>query len=314
MLSASSANVSCPGTDGQEQSESGSCIVLYCSRTGNTERMAQTISTALGCDMIEVVPETPYEDDYNAMLDRAGAELAAIEQGDYPAVATSVENFDTYDIVLVGYPIWYGHMATPMQAFLHEHADLLAGKRIALFASSGSSGIGTSERDAASLVPDAVFTESLLLTASSLNSMESLVPVWLDEMQISDNQTNADMENNKIRLTVEGGRTFTATLVDNTSAQALVEQLAKGDITVDMEDYAGMEKVGTLGISLPRNDRQTTTGPGDLILYQGHNFVIYYDTNSWNFTRLGKIDNVSQTELKAALGEGDVRVTLSLEH
>ena len=90
MLSASSANVSCPGTDGQEQSESGSCIVLYCSRTGNTERMAQTISTALGCDMIEVVPETPYEDDYNAMLDRAGAELAAIEQGDYPAVATSV--------------------------------------------------------------------------------------------------------------------------------------------------------------------------------------------------------------------------------
>lgn len=261
MLSASSANVSCPGTDGQEQSESGSCIVLYCSRTGNTERMAQTISTALGCDMIEVVPETPYEDDYNAMLDRAGAELAAIEQGDYPAVATSVENFDTYDIVLVGYPIWYGHMATPMQAFLHEHADLLAGKRIALFASSGSCGIGTSERDAPSLVPDAVFTESLLLTSSSLNSMESLVPVWLDEVQISDNQTNADMENNKIRLTVEGGRTFTATLVDNTSAQALVEQLAKGDITVDMEDYAGMEKVGTLGISLPRNDRPTTTGP-----------------------------------------------------
>lgn len=144
--------------------------------------------------------------------------------------------------------------------------------------------------------------------------MESLVPVWLDEMQISDNQTNADMGNNKIRLTVEGGRTFTATLVDNTSAQALVEQLAKGDITVDMEDYADMEKVGTLGISLPRNDRPTTTGPGDLILYQGHNFVIYYDTNSWNFTRLGKIDNISQTELKAALGEGDVRVTLSLEH
>lgn len=314
FVSTASCTAVGPGTDGQEQSESGSCIVLYCSRTGNTERMAQTISTALGCDMIEVVPETPYEDDYNAMLDRAGAELAAIEQGDYPAVATSVENFDTYDIVFVGYPIWYGHMATPMQAFLHEHADLLAGKRIALFASSGSSGIGTSERDAASLVPDAVFTESLLLTSSSLNSMESLVPVWLDEVQISDNQTNADMENNKIRLTVEGGRTFTATLVDNTSAQALVEQLAKGDITVDMEDYAGMEKVGTLGISLPRNDRPTTTGPGDLILYQGHNFVIYYDTNSWNFTRLGKIDNVSQTELKAALGEGDVRVTLSLEH
>ena len=108
-------------------------------------------------------------------------------------------------------------------------------------------------------------------------------------------------------------RTFTATLVDNSSTQALKEQLAKGNITVEMEDYANMEKVGSLGIRLPRNDRQTTTGPGDIILYQGHNLVIYYDTNSWSFTRLGKIDNASQADLKAALGKGDVKVTLSLE-
>ena len=120
-------------------------------------------------------------------------------------------------------------------------------------------------------------------------------------------------EMNTIKLTIEGGQTFTATLVDNSSTQALKEQLAKGDITVEMEDYAHMEKVGSLGIRLPRNDRQTTTAPGDLILYQGHNLVIYYDTNSWSFTRLGKIDNASQAELKAALGKGDVRVTLSLK-
>lgn len=120
-------------------------------------------------------------------------------------------------------------------------------------------------------------------------------------------------EMNTIKLTIEGGQTFTATLVDNSSTQALKEQLAKGDITIEMEDYAHMEKVGSLGIRLPRNDRQTTTAPGDLILYQGHNLVIYYDTNSWNFTRLGKIDNASQAELKAALGKGDVRVTLSLK-
>lgn len=121
------------------------------------------------------------------------------------------------------------------------------------------------------------------------------------------------MKTDSIVLTIEGGRTFTATLVDNSSTQALKEQLAKGNITVEMEDYASMEKVGSLGISLPRNDRPTTTGPGDLILYQGHNLVIYYDTNSWNFTRLGKIDNASQADLKAALGKGDVKVTLSLE-
>lgn len=74
-----------------------------------------------------------------------------------------------------------------------------------------------------------------------------------------------------------------------------------------------MEKVGPLGTSLPRNDRQTTTGPGDLILYQGKYLVIYYAANSWSLTRLGKIDSVSGSELKAALGEGDVTVTLSLE-
>ena len=137
--------------------------------------------------------------------------------------------------------------------------------------------------------------------------------VQAQQKVFNDNQNKTDMESNTIRLTIEGGRSFTATLVDNSSTQALKEQLAKGNITVEMEDYASMEKVGSLGISLPRNDRPTTTGPGDLILYQGHNFVIYYDKNSWNFTRLGKIDNATQPELKAALGKGDVKVTLSLE-
>ena len=75
-----------------------------------------------------------------------------------------------------------------------------------------------------------------------------------------------------------------------------------------------MEKVGSLGFSLPRNDRQTTTSPGDLILYQGNSFVIYYDTNSWNFTRLGKVDGVSsRNEMLDLLGgKGEVTITLSL--
>lgn len=71
---------------------------------------------------------------------------------------------------------------------------------------------------------------------------------------------NYGMECNSIKLTIKGGKTFTATLVDNSSTQALKEQLAKGNITVEMEDYANMEKVGSLGIRLPRNDKQTTTG------------------------------------------------------
>ena len=151
----------------------------------------------------------------------------------------------------------------------------------------------------------------MLLATLMLSAFAATVQA--QQKVFNDNQNKTDMESNTIRLTIEGGRTFTATLVDNSSTQALKEQLAKGNITVEMEDYANMEKVGSLGIRLPRNDRQTTTGPGDLILYQGHNLVIYYDTNSWSFTRLGKINNASQADLKAALGKGDVKVTLSLE-
>ena len=124
--------------------------------------------------------------------------------------------------------------------------------------------------------------------------------------------TTARAQQEVITLTVEGGKTFTATLVDNSSAEALKALLAKGDITVKMEDYANMEKVGPLGTSLPRNDKQITTGPGDIILYQGKYLVIYYATNSWSLTRLGKINNVSGSELKSALGKGDVTVTFSL--
>lgn len=119
------------------------------------------------------------------------------------------------------------------------------------------------------------------------------------------------MKTDKIKLAIKGGRIFTATLADNSSARALMELLEKGDISIEMEDYARMEKVGPLGANLPRNDERISTGPGDLILYQGRNLVIYYAPNSWNFTRLGKIDNATRDDLVSALGTGNVTVTLS---
>ncbi|MAT45008.1 MAG: hypothetical protein CL609_21965 [Anaerolineaceae bacterium] len=110
-----------------------------------------------------------------------------------------------------------------------------------------------------------------------------------------------------------GEYTLKATLAENSSVDALKEVLAKGPITIDMRDYANMEKVGPLGMDLPRNDTQITTQAGDIILYQGSALVIYYEPNSWNFTRLGKINDVSAEELKKILGTGNVTITLSLE-
>jgi formylglycine-generating enzyme required for sulfatase activity len=91
-----------------------------------------------------------------------------------------------------------------------------------------------------------------------------------------------------------------------------MELLSVKPLTIQMQDYGGFEKVGSLGRTLPRNDEQINTTAGDLILYQGNRFVIYYSTNSWNFTRLGRIDKATAGELKAALGDGDVSVTLSV--
>ena len=109
-------------------------------------------------------------------------------------------------------------------------------------------------------------------------------------------------------------RTLTAILENNSSAVALAERLKQNDITINMSDYGSFEKVGNLGFSLPRNDKQIATEAGDLILYQGNSITIYYDTNSWNFTKLGRIIDITQDELKEILGKGDVTVTFSLKN
>lgn len=118
-------------------------------------------------------------------------------------------------------------------------------------------------------------------------------------------------ENGSIILSVNGTE-LTATLENNSSADALVELLEDGPLTISMSDYAHMEKVGPIGQSLPRNDTPTNTEAGDIILYQGNQLTVYYDHNSWNFTRIGKIQNVNASELRSILGSGDATITFSL--
>ena len=115
-----------------------------------------------------------------------------------------------------------------------------------------------------------------------------------------------------MKITV-GDKILTAVLSDNSSADAFKEILSSGPLTIDMSDYGNMEKVGPIGQSLPTNDEQITTAAGDIILYMGNSLAIYYDTNSWNFTKLGKIQDITQEELKEILGADNVAVTFSLE-
>lgn len=136
-----------------------------------------------------------------------------------------------------------------------------------------------------------------------------------ESQAVETSHTEADTpetEENRMKITA-GDTTFTASLADNSSAEALLELLQEGPLTIEMSDYGNMEKVGPIGQSLPENNEQISTEAGDIILYQGNSLVIYYDINSWNFTRIGKIEDVTQQELKDALGSGNVTVTFELE-
>lgn len=140
-----------------------------------------------------------------------------------------------------------------------------------------------------------------------------------DKIQESRSEENEiaeqnDMEeenmNRKIIVEVNGSR-FTATLENNKAADTLAEMIREEPVTIRMNDYSGFEKVGSLGTNLPTSNRQTTTQAGDIVLYQGNQIVIFYDSNSWSYTRLGKIDDLTGWE--DALGSGDVTVTFSPE-
>ena len=102
-------------------------------------------------------------------------------------------------------------------------------------------------------------------------------------------------------------------LEDNEATKSLVERLKNGDISVNANEYGGFEKVGNLGFSLPRNDKNITTSAGDIVLYQGNQISLFYNSNSWSYTKLGRVQNVSGAELKNILGSGDVTLILSID-
>lgn len=108
-----------------------------------------------------------------------------------------------------------------------------------------------------------------------------------------------------------GSSTFTATLEDNPAVDSFVRMMENAPIIIQMSDYSGFEKVGAIGTSLPASNTQTTAQSGDIVLYNGNQIVIFYGSNSWSYTRLGKIDDLSGWE--EALGSGDVTVTFSMK-
>lgn len=132
----------------------------------------------------------------------------------------------------------------------------------------------------------------------------------ISEQESSQSQDNSSSQEEPMLKITVGDQELLATFAENSSAEAFRDLLAQGPVTMSMDDYGGFEKVGSLGTTLTRNDTRITTQPGDVILYQGNQITIYYGTNTWNFTRLAKIND--STDLQAKLGTGTVQVTFSL--
>lgn len=118
-------------------------------------------------------------------------------------------------------------------------------------------------------------------------------------------------EKTEMKMNVQvGDYTFTATLENNAAVKELVDMMKEGPVTIQMSDYSGFEKVGSLGTSLTTSNSQTTTNAGDIVLYNGDNIVMFYGSNSWSYTRIGKIDDLTNWE--KALGSGSITAVFML--
>ena len=150
--------------------------------------------------------------------------------------------------------------------------------------------------------------ESETAKAEISNRIDAPAPGSQEETMAADKT----LEENQIRIIV-GENSFIVRLEDNESAAALRELLKDGDKTISASNYGGFEKVCRLGATLPSNDVQTRTSAGDVMLYSGNQIVIFYDSNSWAYTRLGKVEDLTAKDLKEILSGQETEITLSLK-
>lgn len=278
-------------------------LVLYFSATGTTKKVAETISKATNSDIIEIEPKEAYTSEdlsYNNKDCRANKEQENATAR--PEIKNEI-NINDYNVIYLGYPIWWGTNPKIILTVLDKYN--FDEKIVIPFCTSGSTGIEASLKEL-----EEYNSNIRWLKGRRFNSSVSTEEIneWVNELGIN---TLSEEEYSKMYIKIDE-KILTATLENNSSADRLIEKLKQGDLKIDMKDYSNFEKVGQLGFDLPRNDEEITTTFGDIILYQGNQITIYYDTNNWNLTKLGHIDNITQEELKEILGSEDVTVILSL--
>lgn len=314
MMACSNEEVDAEPVDGGNQFIGSKTLIVYYSYTNHTEELVADLKGMINADVIEVEPEEKGLD-YSANNYAIGTEqLTKIKnnpgvESSYPAIDPVDVDMSQYNTVIIATPLWWSQMASNMQTFLFKYGQEMDGKNIGLIVSSHSSGISGVEADAKRLVPNGKFmSKSLWINNANHSKRKSMLEQWLLDVDY----TNLSATTNNTMYLKINNNIFTVDLESNSSAEALVDLLKEGDITYEAHDYGDFEKVGELGYTLPTNNKQITTEPGDVILYNGNNICIFYGSNSWSYTRLGKIRDINTDDLKKVLRNGDVAVTFTL--
>ena len=274
-------------------------LVVWFSCTSNTEALAHTAAEALNADFWQIIPEKPYSDEdlnYHDSSCRANREQA--DPACRPALL-GTEDVTLYDSIVLAYPIWWGEEPRIVVTWI-ESVDL-AGKQMAAICTSGGSGIQTSYAHLQEKAPDALWLGAERFSANT-------TPAELSEWCASIGLEKENEVNMRIAI---GDHILTVRLADNESTAALKALLANGPVTIPASHYGGFEKVCPIGTRLPSHDEYTVTKPGDVMLYAGSSIVLFHGGNSWEYTRLGWIDEM--TNLTGILSGNENEITLSLE-
>ena len=285
----------------------GNSVLIACfSATGNTAPLAETVAELLSADLYTIVPAEPYTEADLAYYTGGRCDQEQDDPDCRPAINGQVENMAQYDTVIIAHPIWHGQAPRIISTFLESYD--FSGKTLTTFCTSQSSPLGSSAENLRRLVPqDVQWLESRRFTADA--SREELAG-WLTEIglmkpEAEEKKPMLQLRINDTPVTVQWERSESVT--------ALMELVETEPLTISMSMYGGFEQVGSIGSSLPRNDKQTTTSSGDIVLYSGNQIVVFYGSNSWAYTRLGKITDKTASEMAELLGNGDVTITIIME-
>lgn len=270
---------------------SSNTLVAYFSVTNNTKKLAGYMKEHLSSDIFEIVPKEAYtQADINYNSDcRANREQN--DESARPEIKYTINDISQYDTIVLGYPIWWGQAPKILYTFIESYD--FSNKTILPFCTSGSSPVGDSATNLAKSAPQAKWLEGKRFPISA--SKEE-IENWLDQNIEVKEEMKLSVDNKEIEVQWENN--------DSTKALNDIKPLE-----ISMHRYGGFEQVGPIGKSIVSHDVEITTEPGDIVLYSSNQIVIFFGSNTWDYTKLGHI-NMSQDELRELLDKSNVTINI----